>query len=478
MSFDTYPSTRWQPLRAIVEPLKPVSDSRLLLIKGGTVVTMDPAIGDFHGDILIEGDRIAAIATELHAQDAEVIDATDMIVMPGFVDSHRHAWEGQLRRIAPNSPTLMDYLESTHFSLATHYRPEDMYVGNLLTALGALDAGITTLVDNSHNARSPEHSDASVDALEDAGIRAVYAPGKPLAGEWAQHWPHDLARLKQERFASDDQLVTMAMMSQWDRDTWAAARASGLRIITEFLGQDMGQLLPSLQEEGLLGNDNIFNHCTGLTNEQWKILHACGVRVNVCPRSDAQYGLEEGFTVYQRAVDHGVEPAISIDVEASYGGDMFAEMRAAYFLQRAHAQNRRYTGDEAAPKPVSAREILAAATINGARVAGLDHRVGSLTPGKQADLILIRTSDINLYPSNNAIGTVVHAAERSNVDTVIVAGRVRKTSGKLLGVDVAALRVATEASRAHLFASVGYSPNVFADASPRADQNPAGALQS
>ncbi len=466
MSLDTYPSTRWQPLRAIVEPLQPVPASQLLLIKGGAVITMDPAIGDFHGDILIEGGRIASIAAELHVEGAKIIDASDMIVMPGFVDSHRHAWEGQLRRIDPNSPTLIDYLNSTHFSFATHYRPEDMYVGNLLTALGALDSGITTIVDNSHNARSPEHSDASVDALEDAGIRAVYAPGKPLAGAWAHHWPHDLARLKQERFASEDRLVTMAMMSQWDRDTWAAARTSGLRIITEFLGQDMGKLLPSLQKEGLLGDDNIFNHCTGLTDEQWEILRACGVNVNVCPRSDAQYGLEEGLTVYQRAVDHRIAPAISIDVEASYGGDMFAEMRAAYFLQRAHAQSRRYVGDKDAPNPVAVRDILAAATINGARVAGLDHCTGSLTPGKQADLILIRASDINLYPSNNAIGTVVHAAERSNVDTVIVAGRIRKANGKLVGIDMSALRVATEASRAHLFAGVGYAADVFADASP------------
>ncbi len=466
MSLDHYPGTRWQPLRAIVEPLPPAPASQLLLIKGGTVITMDPAIGDFHGDILIEGGLISAMAAELHVEGAQIIDAAEMIVMPGFVDSHRHAWEGQLRRIDPNSPTLMDYLNSTHFSFATHYRPEDMYVGNLLTALGALDAGITTMVDNSHNARSPEHTDASVDALEDAGIRAVYAPGTPLAGTWAHHWPEDLARLKQERFASENQLVTMAMMSQWDRETWAAARASGLRIITEFLGQDMGTLLPSLQEEGLLGDDNIFNHCTGLTDKQWEILHSCGVNVNVCPRSDAQYGLEEGLTVYQRAVDHCIAPAISIDVEASYGGDMFAEMRAAYFLQRAHAQNRRYIGDSDSPKPVSVRDILAAATINGAKVAGLDHRTGSLTPGKQADLILIRTSDINLYPSNNAIGTVVHAAERSNVDTVMVAGRIRKAGGRLLGIDMSALRLATEASRAHLFASVGYVVDVFADASP------------
>jgi cytosine/adenosine deaminase-related metal-dependent hydrolase len=467
MPSDTYPATPWQPLRAIVAPLEPVAPSQALLIKGGSIVSMDPGVGDLaRGDVLIHGDRIVAIGNDLEADGAEVIDASDMIVMPGFVDSHRHAWEGQLRRIDPNSPTLLDYLNSTHFSFATHYRPEDMYVGNLLTALGALDAGITTIVDNSHNARSPAHSDASIDALEDAGLRAVYAPGRPLAGDWAQHWPQDLARLKQERFASDGQLVTMAMMSQWDRETWAAARASGLRIITEFLGKDMGELLPGLAAEGLLGSDNIFNHCTGLTDAQWEILRESGIQVNVCPRSDAQYGLEEGLTVYQRAIDHGIEPAISIDVEASYGGDMFAEMRAVYFLQRAQAQNRRYTGDANAPAAVTVRDVLRAATVSGARVAGLEDAVGTFAPGKQADLILIRTNDINLYPSNNAIGSVVHAAERSNVDTVIVGGRIRKRGGQLVGVDMAALRAATESSRAHLFAGVGYATDMFADTPP------------
>lgn len=454
--------------RDIVAPLAPVEASRRLLIQGGTVISMDATVGDFNrGDVLLEGDRIVNVGNGLSADGAEVIDASGMIVIPGLIDAHRHAWEGQLRRIAPNSPTLLDYLHSTHFSFATHYRPEDMYVGNLLSALGALDAGITTMVDNSHNARSAAHSDASIDALEDAGIRAVYAPGAPLAGNWDHQWPADLARLQQQRFASGTQLVTLAMMSQWDRENWAIARSLGLRIITEFLGQEMGDLLPGLQQEGLLGPDNIFNHCTGLSDEHWRILRATGVQVDVCPRSDAQYGLEEGLTPYQHAVDHGIAAAISVDAEASFGGDLFSEMRVVYFLQRAQAQNRRFHGDAAAPLPMSVRSVLESATVNGARLAGLSHQTGSLTPGKQADIVLIRADDINLYPSNNAIGTVVHAAERSNVDTVIVGGRIRKAHGKLLGLDMPALRHATEASRHYLFQQAGYTPDQFAEHSPR-----------
>ena len=463
MTYDTNTSPR-----GIVAPLSQIEATRRILIQGGTVISMDAAVGDFHaGDVLIEGERIMAVGCGLSAEGAEVIDATDMIVIPGLIDAHRHAWEGQLRRIAPNSPTLLDYLHSTHFSFATHYRPEDMYIGNLLSALGALDAGITTMVDNSHNARSAAHSDASIDALQDAGIRAVYAPGAPLAGNWAQHWPADLARLQGQRFASDEQLLSLAMMSQWDRENWAVARNLGLRIITEFLGKEMGDLLPDLQREGLLGPDNIFNHCTGLSDEHWAILRATGVQVDVCPRSDAQYGLEEGLTPYQHAIDHGIAPAISVDAEASFGGDMFTEMRVVYFLQRAQAQNQRFHGDATAPVPMNVRSVLESATVNGARLAGLSHKTGSLTPGKQADIVLIRADDINLYPSNNAIGTVVHAADRSNVDTVIVGGRIRKVGGKLLGVDMSALKQATEDSRSYLFQQAGYTPDQFAEQSPQ-----------
>ncbi|WP_244788307.1 amidohydrolase family protein [Cupriavidus pauculus] len=455
--------------RQIVSPLSPVNDDARLLIQGGTIVSMDPGIGDLErADILLQGTKILAVGKGLSSRSAQVIDASNMIVMPGFVDSHRHAWEGQLRRIAPDSSTLLDYLQSTHFSFATAYRPADIYLGNLATSLAAIDGGITTMVDNSHNTRSLEHANAAIDALEDAGIRAVYAPGAPLAGEWdSASWAVDLEYLARGRLRDSTELVTMAMMSQWDRENWALARRLKLRIITEFLGREMGELLPVLHAEGLLGPDNIFNHNTGLTDSEWQILREAGVQINVCPRSDAQYGLEEGVHTLQRALDHGISPAISIDVEASYGGDMFSEMRVAFFVQRAHAQAQRYAGHQKETRPVDVRTILAAATIDGARVAGLEDRTGTLTPGKQADLVLIRTDDLNLYPSNHAIGTVVHAADRSNVDTVIVDGRVRKLNGRILGIDHTKLRAAIDASCQYLFEQTGYLSAPFARHSPQ-----------
>ncbi|KVN53242.1 amidohydrolase [Burkholderia anthina] len=453
-------------LRDIVELGGRASLHGRKLIKGGQIISMDPDVGDLaNGDILIDGERIAAIGEQIDVDGANIIDATGMIVIPGLVDTHRHAWEGQLRRINPNSSTLEDYCNATHFSFATHYRPMDMYVGNLLTALGCIDAGITSIVDNSHNARTGRHSDAAIEALLDAGIRAVHAPGAPLTGEWDRaNWPHDLERLRDKYFSADDQnLVTLAVMSQIDRETWAFARRLGIRIVTEFFGEAMAAQLDALHEDGLLGRDNIFNHCTGVRERGWEILREAGVNVNVCPRSDAHYGLEDGMCALQVALDHKISPGLSVDNESSYSGDMFMEMRVAFYLQRAIRQGRHFHGETTVPEPITARRLLHAATLAGAVCAGLDGRTGSLTPGKQADIVMIRADDINLFPSNNAIGTVVHAAERSNVDTVIIGGRVRKRSGALVGLNLEKLKRATEVSRAHLFASTGYTPAPFAD---------------
>lgn len=442
--------------------------SNRTLIRGATLLSMDENTGNIvRGDILISGSTITAVGENLDAKGARIIDATNKIAMPGMVDTHRHAWEGQLRRINPDAETLEDYCNATHFSFAKYYRPADMYVGNLLTALGCIDAGITTVIDNSHNSRTAAHSDAAIEALFDAGIRAVHASGPPVAGDWDKaHWPGNWARLQKKYFSNDDHsLVTLAAMAQLEPERWAEARRLGLPIITEFFGGEMASELDALHRQGLLRTDNIFNHCTALPDEGWKILREAGVRVNVCPRSDAHYGIEDGMFAIQSALRHGISPGLSVDNETSYSGDMFMEMRVAFYLQRVmgmHQQNR--CGSAPALKTLRAVQLLKAATADGAACAGLQDKTGSLTPGKQADLILINTGDINLYPSGNAFGTVVHAAERSNIDTVMIGGRIVKQDGKVLGVDSARLRAAIDESRQHLFTSAGYKPDIFAEA--------------
>ena len=443
----------------LLAPLAPPPHK--MLIKGATIISMDGKVGNLsRGDILIARGIIAAIGQNLQADGAEVIDATQMIAIPGMVDTHRHSWEGQLRRINPNAATLEDYCNATHFSFAKYYRPRDIYVGNLLTALGCIDAGITTVIDNSHNSRTGAHADAAVEALLDAGIRAVHASGAPVSGDWDKaHWPGNLARLQAKYFRNPDSLVTLAMMAQLEPEQWAVARKLGIPIVTEFFGAGMAAELEGLHRQGLLGGDNIFNHCTCLPEAGWRILREAGVRVNVCPRSDAHYGIEDGMNAWQAAHQHGIRPGLSVDNETSYSGDMFMEMRVAFYLQRVMGRRQ---GHRHAAAPTDAFRLLEAATIDGAAVAGLEQRIGSLRPGKQADLVLIRTGDLNVYPVNNAIGTVVHAAERSNIDTVIIGGRVRKRGGVVLGVDQAQLRAAIDESCGHLFSAAGYEPDPFA----------------
>src|SRR4029077_5896315 len=202
-----------------------------------------------------------------------------------------------------------------------------MHIGNLLTALSCLDAGTTTIIDASHNARSPEHTDACLDALAEAGIRALHMPGRPLAGDWAEHWPDDLERLKRNRFASADQLLTLGLFCGPDPAIFEAAGRMQLRTLTEFLGPRA-----SLLDAGkhLLGPQKIFNPCPSLPDGIWRTFADAGVRITVDPRSDAQYALAGGIFAWQAATDHGLQPGIGTDLETAYGGDMFTEMRVAF----------------------------------------------------------------------------------------------------------------------------------------------------
>jgi cytosine/adenosine deaminase-related metal-dependent hydrolase len=325
--------------------------------------------------------------------------------------------------------------------------------------LGCIDAGITCIIDNSHNSRSSAHSDAAIQALFDSGIRAVHASGAPQAGDWDKQWPQDLGRLKKRFFSSDDQLVTLRMFSGLSRENWAAARQLGLRITTESTGNSPA--MEQFWKEKLLGPDVTYNHCNGWPDNVWQWVRESGGTVNVCPRSDPQYGLGEGIPAFQKALDHGMRPALSIDNETSYGTDMFTEMRVAFNIQRAMATNRRASGDPRPPALVSVREMLECATVNGAANAGLLAKCGTLTPGKEADIVMIRTDDINLYPSNHAIGTVVSAADVRNIDTVIIGGKIRKSRGRIVGIDMDKFRQLADESRSYLFAKAGYRLDIF-----------------
>jgi cytosine/adenosine deaminase-related metal-dependent hydrolase len=264
-----------------------------------------------------------------------------------------------------------------------------------------------------------------------------------------------------------ENLVRVGVFAQPDsmEISMPLARRLGLRILTEYAGP--GTVITEMHEKGLLGADNIFNHCTRLTDGEWQLLKATGAHVTVNPRSDALFGFEAGGFPFQAAIDHGLKPALGIDVDTSMSGDMFAEMRTAFFQQRSVAQAQRVLGNRAIPLAVTVRGILEAATVNSAACLGLADQIGTLTPGKQADIIAIRTDGIAVYPSHNAIGTVVHMIDRADVQEVMVAGRLRKHAGHLLDVDLARLHAETDAARARLFEAAGYTPNAFEERFPQ-----------
>jgi 5-methylthioadenosine/S-adenosylhomocysteine deaminase len=431
------------------------------LFKGGTIITMDPKVPNLAtGDVLVEGGRIAAVGVNLQVDGAEVIDATGSIVMPGLVDAHHHMWLGVMRRMMPDVDDLFAYIGVVAETLGAHYRPLDMYVSTKLTAIASLDAGITTIIDACHSSRSPGHTDAALDALDDAGIRALHMVGAAMDKKAsAAHLPADLKRLA-DNWNHGDGLVRVGLFGQLNLDWWKVARGLDMRILTEFIG-DLAKLGPEFAEPGVLGPHNIFNHCTRVPQQTWKLFADAGVNVTVNPRSDALFGFDDESFAYQQAIDHGLSPALGIDLDTAFGSDLFGEMHALFGQQRSAMRYRRFRGEENVPAPISVEAVLKAATVNGARAAGLESEIGTLTPGKQADIITVRTNGIAVFPVTNAIGTIVQAVERSDVDTVMVAGEIRKRAGKLVGVDVAKLTADVTASRDYLLEASGYRPDLF-----------------
>jgi cytosine/adenosine deaminase-related metal-dependent hydrolase/ribose/xylose/arabinose/galactoside ABC-type transport system permease subunit len=432
------------------------------LIRGGTVLSLDPKVGDFaNADVLIEGDRIVAVGPNLANGSAEVIDASSMIVMPGFVDTHRHIWEGLLRNIGTDVPLegRSSYISFVLHKLAPAFRPEDAYIGNLVSALGAIDAGITTLLDWSHIQGSPAHTDAVIQALKDSGLRAVFAYGFPWWGKWEERQPSWFVRAATEYFSSKDQKLTLALAApgpeftdfEVSRDHWKLAREAGARITTHVGVGSYGQdaKVQEMGEAGLLGPDTTYIHCTTLNDTEIQMIVDTGGTVSLASPVEMMMG--HGMPPIQKFLDRGLPPSLSVDVETNVPSDLFNQMRSVLALQRASATAQ-------GKPPMSTRDVLACATIEGAKANGLDAKVGTLTPGKQADVILLRTDRINVTPLNDPATAVVAGMDTGNVDTVLIAGRVMKRNGELLHVDWPAVRRMAAESRDHVVSKSGFKP--------------------
>lgn len=442
--------------------LRSADPERRILFTGATVVTMDPGLGVLHGaDLLVEGETITAIGPDLSRAGAVVVEAAGTVLVPGFVDTHRHAWQTQLRRIMPDVDDLGAYVMSTLAGYATVYRPHDMYVGTRLAALTAIDSGITCMLDFSHNARTPEHSDAAVQGLIDTGIRGVHASMGPHFGSWDQQWPGDLARLQERYFAGGDQLLTLRLAAlatgeiagpalAYGPELARTARDLGIGVsVDAVFGASSSQAVLDWRRQGLLGADLTLIHATGLTREAWQAIGDSGTTIALAPTSDAQIGLETAVPAIDEALSVGVRPGLSIDVEVALVSDMFTQMRALHAIQRMRAVNAAY-GTDRRPTRITTHDVLDFATLQGARTNGLADVTGSLTPGKKADLLVIQAEDLNNMPLNDPIGTVVLGSDARNISAVLINGTPRKWNGQVLDVDLPTLREEVHASREHL----------------------------
>jgi 5-methylthioadenosine/S-adenosylhomocysteine deaminase len=467
------------------------SRGRRYVIRGGAVMSMDPDVGNFEvADVLVEGRKIVAVRPRINAAGADVIDARGRIVMPGFVDTHHHLFETAERAFLANGLLLDDgsgspsaypnYGEHILQGFARVYRPQDVYINELFAGLSQLDAGVTTVLDVSQIHHSPEHTDAAIQALIDTGRRAAfgYFEGDGRAGA---RYPEDARRIKARWFSSDDQLVSMVMGGELHLGrevytrSWALARELDVKIAAHSVGSWGMRPVFDAVAQGTggvqVGPDNIFIHMTGMSDETWKRFRDAGAQVSLAV--PIEMVMRHGTPPILKMQELGMEPSLSSDVETTMAADPFTLMRSAMMMQRMVVNqlvldqgspvppNNWPTPAKGTPELLTVRDVLRYATVNGAKHLGLDHRTGTLTPGKEADIVLLDATALNVAPLNSVPGAVVSLMDRTNVETVIVAGRVRKWRGRLLGADLGRLLRELEASRDHLFEATGFRRDLY-----------------
>jgi cytosine/adenosine deaminase-related metal-dependent hydrolase len=433
------------------------------LIRCGWIVSMDEDVGTLReGEILIEDDRIAAVGNKLKASADAEIDAREMIALPGLVNAHLHTFQSALRGLGSDW-TAPQYFRHQAGDLSTHYTPEDNYLGNLMGALNQIDHGVTTVLDFCHNLKSGAQAERSLDGLEESGIRAVFAMARGMDAPMTPNAPAAAGRrplrdealaLRNGRLASDTGRVRLALAMSGPH--WATyemcieharlAKDLGLLLCSHATKRSVDARVPDgyerLAAEGLLGPDHNLVHCQLLSDEELKRILDTGASVtSTCMNELHDY---PEFPAAGRVHALGFLPSIGVDVEVQVPADMWRETQTALRAARQEAMVKLAAqGRKAEHMPVLSRDALAWATLGGARALMLEDQVGSLTAGKKADLILLRASDLNLYPVHDPV-YAVEQAHAGNVDTVMIDGVLRKQHGGML-LDRAWLRRKQEA---------------------------------
>lgn len=431
--------------------------SQRTLIRGGCVLTLGAITQNFaKADVLIEDDKVAEIGSDLRVRDADVVDAADTIVMPGFVDTHRHSWKSLFRNTGgePSSEIGVE-----------HHQPDDVYAATLAGLLGAVEAGTTTVVDWADIPIGTEYVEAALQAHSDAGIRTVFVHSAP-----ASDVPIDLEPTLQQLVvdypSNGTALTTIAlgpggMDSEGSTAEWTLARGLGVRIHAHAGVQPSHKgAVARLGEQGLLGADVTLVHCVHLNDEDLDAIASNGVSVALTPSTEMADGL--GIPPLQSLLDREIAPGLGVDNERIAPGDILAQMRVMNSLQHAAYFDLKLSGKAGLPNLLTTRDMIRYATAQGASAVGLGDVTGSLEVGKQADVIVLRTDRPNIFPINDPIGAVVWGVDTSNLDSVFVAGRALMRNGKL-SADVDRARALALSARDRVASAAGF----LTDASTR-----------
>jgi len=438
LGFDSRAVAQAQPAQApLTGSAGPLPARGEFIVRGGHVLTMDATLGDLPtGDVHVRDGAIVAVGASIDAPGAQAIDARDMIVLPGFVDTHWHLWCTALRLIVRADDPNEGYFPTT-IRVGRHVRPQDSYIGVRLGVAEGLLSGITTVHDWSHNTVSPRHADAEIQALKDIGIRArfSYGSGQGAAADKPMNLA-DLARVQKEWSAAGDMLSFGAALRtpglpgtrgsipvDLYRTEFEAVKKLGLQA-TIHCGPK--GLIDLMGKNNLLGPDILLVHPQGMTADELKMIGETKSPWSIAPVIEMSYSAVRNGTIqYSELNAMGTQLGLSIDASAATNADFFNVMRALMWSDWQRS---------GAPLRLKPKRLVELATIEGAKLLGLANKTGSLTPGKRADLIMVRTTDLNM--ARDPYYAIVFQGQPSNVDTVLVDGRILARGGKLTAVDV------------------------------------------
>ncbi|MBL8346514.1 MAG: amidohydrolase family protein [Rubrivivax sp.] len=440
------------------------------LIQGATIITMDRQGVLPSADILIANDTITEIAPQISADDAVRIDATGCIVIPGLINAHMHTWQTALRGVAANW-TLPEYFKKMHAGLATVFEPADLHIATLVGALNQLNCGTTTLADWCHNNRTPAHNDAAVAGLLESGIRAAFFHGTPKPdpkpGE-TPFWEVPHPRAEVERLMKAHQgrelLSVHAAVLGPHYSTLEVARhdfrmARELGVIASLHQGGGPARTPGgwqvLDREGLLGEQ--INIVPGHALSDDELARFCELGMSFSAAAESEMSQGHGHPLTGRLRKLGRAPSLGVDLESVLSGDMLTQARVALGIQRSldNVAHREAHGSIPPTSTITATEALSWVTVEGARMLRQLHRIGTLAPGKQADLVLVRADTLNMRPVHDPVAAVVFQASLANIDSVMVAGQWKKREGRLLGVDLEPKLLALEASGRKIVGALG-----------------------